>query len=294
MMRLVVEAAARLNISCTTAEADVPALARESGESIEEAGRKVRYDFLKSVACESGSRCVAVAHHADDQAETILHRILRGTGLRGLRGMPASRWLDRDAGIRLVRPLLEITRADCIGYLERRGLPWMHDVTNDDIHAALRNRLRHDVMPLLRGAVNPKVAAALTRLARQADDAYSALRDIAADALARARLDGDRDHVRLDAERLRAYPAYVCNEVILAALESIELPQKALRSLHVTAITEALQTPGPPRTFILPAGCAAELNGRELYIRRTSVTNTTSRSVTGRAPSPAAPEGSAS
>lgn len=267
MMRLVVDTAATLGLPCTTGDIDVPALARQTGESIEEAGRKARYGFLKHVAREAGSRVIAVAHHADDQAETVLHRILRGTGLRGLRGMPASRLLDRETGARLVRPLLALTRADCVAYLKRRGLTFMHDATNDDVHAALRNRLRHDVMPLLRAAVNPRVAEALTRLARRADDAYTTLRSVAISAMADAKLVGPAHEARLDARLLRRHPPAVCNEIILAAIEYVGAPQKGLRAERLAAISAALWPPGPPRTFELAGGYVAELDSHELRIR---------------------------
>ena len=100
------------------------------GAGIEGRARRLRYAFLAEVALESGGRHVAVAHTADDQAETILHRMLRGTGLAGLGGMVDARELV--AGVSLVRPMLGLTREDVRGYLAAAGEAWREDPTNTD------------------------------------------------------------------------------------------------------------------------------------------------------------------
>lgn len=125
-------------------------LAEETGQSIEEAARTLRYQFLLS---QPGK--IVLAHHADDQLETVLLNLLRGTGLRGLGGMEPCRG-------RLLRPLLEICRRDLAAYAEDKRLRWREDSTNraDD---ALRNRLRHQVTPLLYRE-NPDLAATVARM----------------------------------------------------------------------------------------------------------------------------------
>ena len=119
----------RLGVKATVGAADVGAAAAESGESVETQGREVRYGFLLRVAQDQGCEAVAVGHTADDQAETIVHRIVRGTGLRGLAGMPAVRRLGE--GVRLVRPMLGVRRAQVEAFLRAEGVAWREDASNE-------------------------------------------------------------------------------------------------------------------------------------------------------------------
>ena len=143
---------------------DVAAFAREMGMSVEEAARTLRYRFLEETAEQMGADFIATAHHAGDNAETILMNLLRGTGLRGLGGIPPVRG-------RIIRPLLEISRKDIDDYMEKNVLPYVEDETNAET-VYTRNRLRHELLPLLEeiapGSVG-RVALASSRL-RQDED----------------------------------------------------------------------------------------------------------------------------
>ncbi|MBX6316168.1 MAG: tRNA lysidine(34) synthetase TilS, partial [Isosphaeraceae bacterium] len=127
--------------------------------------RRARYAWLVEVARERGAAAVAIGHTRDDQAETILHRILRGTGLRGLAGIPARRPLAE--GITLIRPLLEVSRAEIRSYLAAIGQDYREDATNTDL-SRTRARLRLDLLPKLAAEYNPRIAEALVRLGRLA------------------------------------------------------------------------------------------------------------------------------
>jgi tRNA(Ile)-lysidine synthase len=116
-----------------------------------------------------GAAWVATGHTADDQAETVLHRLLRGAGLQGLRGVAARRTLA--PGVTLLRPLLERTRAEVTTYLQCLGRPARIDTSNFD-RRYTRNRIRHELLPLLTREYNPAVNRVLARLAAQADEAY--------------------------------------------------------------------------------------------------------------------------
>ena len=135
-----------------------------AGESVEMAARRVRYAALDKIAEEIGpSSHIMVAHHYDDQVETILMRILVGTGISGLGGM-------RSIQGRVLRPLLEIRKEALQRYREDSGIPWLEDATNTD-PKMLRNRIRHQILPMLSKEVNPRVDEALMRLASQAREA---------------------------------------------------------------------------------------------------------------------------
>lgn len=142
------------------------------GEGVEGRARRLRYDFFADVARDVGARHAAVAHTADDQAETILQRMLRGTGLAGLGGMKRARPLC--AGVALVRPLLGLRRADARAFLAAAGEAWREDESNADVRTA-RNFLRHEVLAPCEAGPFPAAAAALGRLGRQADLVAGAL-----------------------------------------------------------------------------------------------------------------------
>lgn len=157
----VAQTASAWGVASVSDRIDVAALAQSEHLSLEEAGRKARYDFF----ARRGDT-VAVAHHADDQAETVLMHFLRGSGLAGLRGMrpkTTRRGDSRIAPTTIIRPLLSISRTDIETYLTQHNLAFVTDPTNTD-PAFFRNRLRHELIPLLE-TYNPNIRAILTRTA---------------------------------------------------------------------------------------------------------------------------------
>jgi tRNA(Ile)-lysidine synthase len=180
---------------------DVGREAREEGANLEAAARRLRYRWLAGVARAHGLSWVATGHTANDQAETVLHRLLRGTGLQGLRGIAARRELEPGVGV--VRPLLQATRAEVLAYLRRLGQPYREDQSNLDLRHT-RNRIRHELLPHLADRYNPGVVAVLARLAGQADEAFRAEEQAAADLLRQVELPRAGALVILDASRLAA------------------------------------------------------------------------------------------
>ncbi|MGE5405233.1 MAG: tRNA lysidine(34) synthetase TilS [Candidatus Saccharibacteria bacterium] len=141
---------------------DVAKLAREQKQSIEEAGRNARYKFFEEVRQHQGAISIAVAHHRQDQAETILMRLIQGTGLGGLQGI-----LPRRGNI--IRPILTFDRENIINYLSENGLPYRIDYSNYD-KTYLRNRIRLELIPQLQEDYNPDIVDSLCRLAQYAQD----------------------------------------------------------------------------------------------------------------------------
>lgn len=142
----------KLGICFKLGHGDVPAFAREKGMSIEEAARHLRYDFLQKTAAEFGCDRIATAHNADDNAETVLFNLSRGSGALGLRGIPERRGM-------IVRPLLHMSRGEIESWLSERGLAFVHDSSNDSDDYS-RNLIRHRVMPALK-SINPACTAAI-------------------------------------------------------------------------------------------------------------------------------------
>lgn len=139
--------------------------AASEGESMQDRARRLRYAGLEHVAREVGSEVIITGHHRDDQAETVLLQLLRGTGPEGLAGMPAVRFLSSGSAVRLLRPLLSQSRDRIRAYAEASGLPWREDSSNDS-DAYLRNAVRRRVLPLLDDLAGGESA---DRIARAAD-----------------------------------------------------------------------------------------------------------------------------
>ncbi len=175
---------------------DVRAEAKNSGESLEMAARRGRREFLVATATREKIRFIATGHTADDQAETVLLRIARGTSVTGLAGIP---YVSKQGGATFVRPLRDVTRAQVVDFLKSRKQPWREDQSNA-ADFALRNRVRHEILPLLEQRLNPGVRQALLRLADIAaaeDDVMAAL----------ARKSGDSPKTPLALRRRRALAA---------------------------------------------------------------------------------------
>jgi tRNA(Ile)-lysidine synthase len=212
--QFVQRAAWRLGLACVTARADVPALAKRSGRSLEMAGREARYRFLEAAAREHGIAVVATAHTADDQAETILLRLLRGAGPQGLAGIP---YETRRHGIRIVRPLRDVERRDLVAFLRRHRIRWREDRSNRDPRI-LRNRVRHVVLPFLERRLNPRARAALRRAGELIGEESRWLDGQARRRLRRC-LDA-RNPARLDASRLAGQPAALRRRILRLWLAS--------------------------------------------------------------------------
>ena len=163
--RFVRELCANYEVELRVGRGDVSGFARENSLGIEEAARKLRYAFLESAADELSAGLIATAHNADDNAETMLINLARGTGLRGLGGIPPRRG-------NIIRPILYTTRAEIERYMSGNSIPYVEDSTNAGDEYT-RNRIRHSVVPVLRG-INPDFdmsAARASRLLRE-DELY--------------------------------------------------------------------------------------------------------------------------
>jgi tRNA(Ile)-lysidine synthase len=147
---------------------DVPAAVERTGDSLEEAARKARYRFLHAKAEEIGAECIATGHTRTDHIETVLMRIIRGTGLRGLAGIPVRRGI-------IVRPLLDLTREDTVSHCRMTGLSYVEDPANQDTRF-FRNRVRIELLPLLESQYHPGVRENLARLAEIARSTMEKIR----------------------------------------------------------------------------------------------------------------------
>lgn len=195
----------------------------------EATARQARYAFLRETAHRRGARYVALAHSADDQAETVLHRLLRGTGLAGLAGIPRLRRLSRATTV--IRPLLDISRADLRAYLGRLNQPYCEDETNVDLRFT-RNRIRQSLLPHLKNHYNRQVAHALTRLASQAAEVRQLIEPLIADLARQAIVRREPGLVELDPASLAAQPRYLVCELLTATWRELDWPAQGMTTEH--------------------------------------------------------------
>lgn len=254
----------RLDVPLEVGRADVAA----DGDGWEGAARAARYDFLRRTAERIGARFVAVAHTADDQAETVLHRLLRGTGLAGLAGIPRLRPLS--PSVSLVRPLLEVRRTDVLQYLAAIGQDYRNDISNADSRWT-RNRLRNELLPLLRDRYNPEVDQSLRRLARQAGEAQQLVAELAAklvescltiDSAAKPSI------VRVNCRVLAGQMPLVAGEVCKAAWMRIGWPLQAMGFHEWQLLAEMVKGKPNAAAVNLPGNVRAWREEEELVLER--------------------------
>jgi len=241
------DTAGRLEVPILVGSADVRRAARSRGLSLEEAAREARYDFLKTTADKVSASRIATGHTRNDQAETLLLRLLQGSGPRGLAGIH-----PRVEG-RIIRPLLEVERQDLEGYLQERGGEYVLDESNLD-RRFLRNRIRLDLLPLLAEEYNPEVIRLLARTAdiiREEDDYLDRLASAKAE---KVFLSGRR-RSGLEAKALARLPLSLARRV---AREFIREEKGDLRSVSFDDVEDVLSL-GEFKEKTL---------GRELTLRR--------------------------
>ena len=202
--------ARKWDVAFEPARVDVPALARLERRSIEVTARHARRHFYEQVRQARSAACVATGHTQDDQAETVLLRMTRGTGVRGLGGIAPS----RDG---IIRPLLTCSRHELRAELEGHSQPWQEDATNADLSNP-RNRVRHELLPALESHFNPAIRGTLARLADLARADEDALAQQAASVALQALQFHGTDSVRLDTARLASVHLAIARRVVQQAL----------------------------------------------------------------------------
>ena len=257
----------QLGLACEVATAAVNPGANRGGQGIEAAARRVRYAVLEEMAGRVGARFVITAHTADDQAETILHRILRGTGLRGLSGMARSRRLGPAT---LLRPLLGTCRAELAAYLRDRQQPFRTDATNCDVRFT-RNRIRKELLPLLAAHYNPTVVEALLRLGELAGQSQALIDALVRDVAERCLRHVARDEVRLDLSILAVQPPHLVREVLVDVWRQQGWPLVAMgfaewESLAAMISAAATRSTDGPKKRMFPGAIVAESSEGELRL----------------------------
>lgn len=252
--------AGRYGIPFESRRVDIRMAAADSRLNLEDAGRRARIEFLDEIRGTYGAAAVLLAHHADDQAETVLMRLLRGSGMTGLSGMT----YRNPRGY--VRPLLDIPRSEIERYLRRCGLEWREDASNSDT-AYLRNRIRHELLPLLEG-YNPAIRSSLAATASVLAGDEALLSELTEAAFAdTCRMGEGRGgcsvgHLRTLNHALRRRVLRHAFKLVAGTLEGVSLR-------HIDAICDLVDSGRPNSRLSLPQGVAAVREYDRLVLMRT-------------------------
>ena len=222
---------------------DVPRLSKEYKKSEETIGRQVRYQWLTEIARSEGYDYISVAHHKDDQAESILAHLIRGTGLKGLTGMAV---VSNEYDIPVIRPLLDVTKAELLAYLADKELTYCIDSTNDDVRYQ-RNRIRHRIIPELE-AVNPAVVDAIVRLGSSVNEDVMVISDLTSRTFDKLVSIG-KDEVSISRRALRQEPLAIQRRLWQRLVSTID-PELMLTSAHQEQLLDIVNT-GEKKTFTI-------------------------------------------
>ena len=256
-----------LGLEFTVKKVDVREFSSREKCSIETAARRLRYAFFEELAEKASATRVAVGHTADDNAETLLHRIIRGTGLLGLGGIRPSRRLSPTSNAILIRPLLHIWRRDVFSYIEEKGLKYRIDSSNLRPEN-LRNRIRLELLPLLEDRYNPQIKDALTKLGdvlgRSNDFLQSRISKMVEANLKQV----EPGAYSFEADLLRHHPPFFQHFFLKEVFSRIDLPLKKMDHGHYNRVVEMVEGVTACKQVELPEKWTACLEGNMLCFRR--------------------------
>ncbi|MCA9147984.1 MAG: tRNA lysidine(34) synthetase TilS [Planctomycetales bacterium] len=243
-----------------------------AGQGWESAARQLRYDFLTGVAQQHGARYLAAGHNADDQVETVLHHIIRGTSWTGLAGIPPVRQINES--LSLVRPLLSWSRAEILDFLALLEQPFRHDEHNDSDQFT-RNRIRNELLPMLEARYHPGVRGAIQRLSQLATETQAFFQERAAELLDRAVSSvTPADVVELNAAQLATAHPLERRAAFAELWRRQQWPAQDMSTAHWQRLSDACQQTIAtslgtlPISFDLPGSVHLSRHGETLRLKR--------------------------
>ena len=253
-----------LRLPCTIQRMEIPHLAQQWKLSAEAAGRKVRYQFYESVITEIDGTKVALGHHQDDIAETVLMNLIRGSGATGLKGIAPV----RDA--KFIRPLAGFTRQQIEAFLTSIGVVPRHDTTNTDTRY-LRNRIRHELIPQLENAYNPNIKTGLSRTADvlRAESEY--LDTAAREAFEACRIQGPHKNVVLDRVAFRKHHIALQRRMLRQSVSEMSGDMSDFYFTHCEKMLNLIEAEASNALFVLPKGLQFRRAYQQLIIERKPV-----------------------
>jgi tRNA(Ile)-lysidine synthase len=253
--------AARYRIPLECRRVDVKEYSQREQLNLEDAGRRTRIAFFDELRHTWQATAVALAHHADDQAETVLMRLLRGAGPSGLAGMSYRN------GRGFIRPLLGLSRAELVTYLTERNLTWREDASNQDT-TFLRNRIRHELLPLLEG-YNPAIRERLATTAAVLSDEQVLLNHLTRRIVDQS-CTADGDTLACPVPTLAEQPPALRRRVFRLLLERLAGNLNHFSNRHIAALEHLLESSRPNAALNLPQGITALREYGTLLLQRKS------------------------
>lgn len=255
-----------LRVPCRIFRENVELIARNRKQSTEEAGRTVRMDAFETMCLEDGGTKIATAHHREDNAETVLMNLARGTGLKGLCGI-------RPVNGKWIRPLLVLGKKEIEEYLRSREISWCEDATNSEDDYT-RNRIRHNIMPLLTEQVNAGAARHMDELSRQAQEVWEYLEQGVKRAWERcvepgyeAGSDQESETLRIKELPFRKEASAVQKQLLRECIARVRGMEKDIEAVHVMSLL-ALFDRQTGRSVDLPGGVKAERTYEGVILRK--------------------------
>ena len=220
---------------------DIPELAKQTGTTCEEAGRNFRYDYFLKLAEKYGAEKIAVAHNSGDNAETVLFNIFRGSGISGLKGILPVRIPAEGNGIKIIRPVLCLTRHEIEEYLKEKRIGFRIDSTNKDENYS-RNRIRNTILPLVKEHINCNAEGHIASLGRQAAEIEDLIRTLTDEGMANVRCisvkDGKITKCIIDYPGISGMHPVIRKSIIRRAFEFVAGRLKDVEEIHILAIDE--------------------------------------------------------
>lgn len=259
------EVAEEMGVTFEMQRADVAARALKDKHSLETAGRQARHQFFADMSRKHRATHLCLAHHADDQAETVLQHLLRGSGTQGLRGMAASSCLRVDGvDLQLHRPLLDYTHRELLELNARNGWKYLEDSTNAEL-SNRRNRIRHQIIPVLSELGYGDVVKTLGRTADLAREDHACLQNLAEEVLAQCR--DPRDHTRLRWKILAEQPLALQRRAVRQWLQEAAVPDLGFHDIEGVRSLLTTNANAPARVN-LPGNWQAGRKNGQLYLRK--------------------------
>jgi len=253
--------ARKFNLPCYIQKKNVRNYQIKNRLSLEEAARSVRYTFLNTVAQSKGYNKIAIGHHSDDNAELVLMNLFRGSGTLGLSGIPPVR------GDKIIRPLIQVSRSELIEFLIQNNLKYVSDASNEDTRY-LRNKVRHNLIPMLKTAYNPKISETLNRLSSIIKSEEEWLEDVVNPFFEKAVLHVQEDHIALSIHMVNRYHVALQRRIIRMAIEKIKGNLRRIRFVNIDSVIGLLGNSQAYGNIDLPDGIRIQKNRDNLNIFR--------------------------
>jgi len=251
--------AKKYDLPCYTHKKDVRKYRIENKLSIEEAARRVRYTFLNDIANTMQYNKIAVGHHSDDNAELILMNLFRGSGTQGLSGIPPLR--DH----KIIRPLIKLNRSEIMDFLSRNKLEYVSDTSNMDTKY-FRNKVRHDLIPLLKTAYNPKISETLNRLSYIIRSEEEWIDDVVHPFYEKTVLDVQENYISLSVSMLNQYHPALQRRIIRMTIEKIKEDLRRIRFIHISSVIGLLEKRSTYGNLDLPDHVRIQRDQDALYV----------------------------